>query len=176
MGTGLGVALWCLGMVLGVAAVLAAFPIARGVMTLIAAGLLLWFASRYLRKAWVGFRLRAHGPLPAPTPLDGAAGRRARDGLLRAVSILLANPKALTTWLTLTALFPIARAAPQDIALLCLGSCVISASIHTVYAVAFSSRAAARAYVNAAPAINLGVGLFFAGFALTLVAWHPGFG
>lgn len=168
LGTGLGVMLWCLGMVLGVAALLTAVPVARGIMTLIAAALLLWFASRYLRKAAVGFRLRRQGSIPAPSHEDATKGRRMRDGLLGALTIIATNPKALTTWLTLTTLFPVALAQPADIAILCLGSCVVSAGIHAVYALGFSTQTAARAYLNAAPVINLGVGLFFGGFALLL--------
>ncbi|MCL4675953.1 MAG: LysE family transporter [Pararhodobacter sp.] len=167
LGTALGVVLWCLGMVLGVAALLTTLPIARTATTLLAVALLAWFASRYLRNARAGFRLQRQGGLPAPI---GRKGARARDGALRALSILMANPKALTTWLTLTAIFPVARAQAIDIAILCLGSCGVSGLIHAGYALAFSTPPAARAYLRAAPLINLAVALFFAGFALTLLA------
>jgi threonine/homoserine/homoserine lactone efflux protein len=46
LGTGVGIGLWCLGMLLGAAAFLAAVPAAKGVLTALAAGLLVWFASR----------------------------------------------------------------------------------------------------------------------------------
>lgn len=164
LGTGLGVGLWCLAMVLGVAAVLAAIPLARLGMTLVAVLLLVWFAVGYLRRARAGLRAR-HGDTAAPR---AQRRLRARDGMLRALSILMANPKALTTWLALTAIFPVAQAQGGDVAILCLGSCLVSASIHTVYAVGFSTPAAARGYLRAAPVINLCVGLFFAGFALIL--------
>ena len=84
------------------------------------------------------------------------------------MSIMLMNPKALTTWLTLTALFPVARAGAGDVAILCLGACVVAGAIHGLYAVAFSTPAAARAFLRAAPWINAAVGLFFGGFAATL--------
>jgi len=165
LGTGLSITVWCLGMVLGAAALLAAFPVARLAMTLVAAGLLLWFASRYLRRARAGMEARRRGEPEAP---EGRQGARARDGMLRAASIMMMNPKALTTWLTLTAIFPVARAGAADVAVLCLGACVVAGAIHAVYALAFSTPAAARGFLRAAPWINLGVGLFFAGFAVTL--------
>jgi threonine/homoserine/homoserine lactone efflux protein len=167
LGTGLGVGLWCLGMVLGVAAVLAALPVARAAMTVLAVALLLWVSSRYLRAARAGFAARRRGQPHAPV---GRQGVGLKGGMMRALSVLLANPKALTTWLTLTALFPVARANTADIALLCLGSCAVSGVIHSIYAGVFSSPPAARGFLRAAPAINLGVGLFFGGFAITLAS------
>ncbi|MEZ5752572.1 MAG: LysE family transporter [Paracoccaceae bacterium] len=169
LGTGLGICVWCLGMGLGVATLLATVPGARHAMTVLAIGLLGWFSSRYLRRAMAGFR---QGPgAEAPQAQKNA---RARDGMVRAVSILLTNPKALTTWLTLTAIFPIERANMADLGVLCLGSSVVAGSIHAAYALTFSTRAAARAFLRLAPFIHLGVGIFFGGFALTLAVslWH----
>ena len=165
LGTGIGISAWCLGMVLGVAAMLAALPWTRIVLTLVAVALLIWFAARYLSRAREGFAARRRREPPAPM---GKAGLGLVSGLWRSLSILLANPKALTTWLTLTAIFPVARAEGADVALLCAGAAVIALTIHAGYALAFSSPAAARAYLRAAPVINLCVGLFFAGFALRL--------
>lgn len=163
LGTALAITGWCLGMILGVAALLAAVPLARTAMTLLAVGLLVWFASRYLRAGFAGLQRRT--PPPSPAARKGA---RLRDGMARAMTIMLMNPKALTTWLTMTAVFPVARAGAGDIAVLCVGACLVAGTIHSGYAVAFSTPAAARGFLRAAPVINLCVGLFFAGFALTL--------
>lgn len=165
LGTGLGIAIWCLGMILGVAAVLVALPVARTVMTLVAIGLLVWFSSRYLRAARDGFRARRNRQ---PPTLAGRAGIGFSGGFWRSLSILMANPKALTTWLTMTAIFPVARSGAGDVAILCLGSCAVAGAIHGGYALAFSTPRAARAYLRAAPAIQLAVGLFFSAFALSL--------
>lgn len=172
LGTGLAVTLWCLGMILGVSALLIAVPLARAAMTLVAAGLLVWFATRYLRAARAGFEARRRGARLALATRDGAG---LRDGLLRSMTIMLMNPKALTTWLTMTAVFPVARASGGDILAFTLGACLVAAGIHAGYALAFSTTTAARAFLRAAPVINLCVGLFFGGFAMTL-AWgliHP---
>ncbi|MCA2014247.1 LysE family translocator [Pararhodobacter sp. CCB-MM2] len=166
LGTGLSITAWCLGMILGATALLLAFPPARVAMTAVAVGLLIWFSSRYLRRSRAGFAARRRGDPPAPEARKGA---RARDGMLRAMSIMMMNPKALTTWLTMTAVFPVAQAGPWDVAILCVGACVVAGAIHAVYALAFSTKAAARTFLRVAPWIDLGVGLFFAGFALTLV-------
>ncbi len=165
LGTGLAITLWCTGMILGVAALLAAVPAARTAMTLLAVGLLIWFASRYLRRAAAGFAARRRGEPLAP---EARRGMRLRDGMLRAMSIMMMNPKALTTWLTMTAVFPVARAGAVDVTVLCLGACVVAGAIHAGYALAFSTPAAARGFLRAAPWINLGVGLFFGAFAATL--------
>lgn len=165
LGTGLAITGWCLGMILGASALIAAFPVARALMTLVAIGLLIWFSSRYLRRSALGFEARRRGTPRAP---DARRGMRARDGMLRAMSIMLMNPKALTTWLTMTAIFPVAHAGPWDVALLCAGACGVATAIHGAYALAFSTPAAARAFLRAAPWIDGGVGLFFAGFAATL--------
>ncbi len=165
LGTGLAITGWCLAMVLGASVLIATVPMARVLMTLVAIGLLIWFSSRYLRRAAKGFDARRRRTPPAP---DARRGMRARDGMLRAMSIMLMNPKALTTWLTMTAIFPVARAGAWDVALLCAGACVVAGAIHAVYALAFSTPTAARAFLRAAPWIDTGVGLFFAGFAATL--------
>ena len=96
----------------------------------------------------------------------GAAGH-ARSGSL---SVNATNPKALTTWIAILGIFPVAIAAPGDIALLTVGACLLSLSIHAIYAMAFSTRRAAALYLRAAPMVNLAVGVFFLGFAVRLAA------
>ncbi len=162
LGVGLGIGIWCLGMTLGMAAVFRAFPEARVALTAFGICLLLWFASRYLRNAWAGWR--------------GTGGRlAARAGLtfgasfLRSLSVNALNPKALTTWVAVLALFPVARAGWGDILLLWAGTACLAFTIHAAYGLAFSTAPAARFYLRAAPAVNAGVGLFFMAFALKLL-------
>lgn len=167
LGTGVGIGLWCLGMLLGATALLAAVPAVRLVMTALAAALLVWFALRYLRAARSGFIARRRGLPPVP---QGRRGAGLGSGFWRALMVLMTNPKALTTWLAVAGIFPVARATGADIALLCLGACLMAAAIHAVYALVFSTPAATRVWLKAAPALNLGVGLFFLGFALMLTS------
>lgn len=159
---GLGIGGWCLGMSLGMAALFRLAPRAQVALTVIAAALLVWFASRYLRAAFSAVRREA--------ALKARGGLSLRGSFLRSLSINATNPKALTTWLAILGIFPTAEAAPGDIALLTAGACALSLGIHGAYALAFSTPAAARVYLRAAPVINGAVGVFFLGFAVKLVA------
>ena len=160
---GLGIGIWCLAMSLGMAAVFALVPFAEETLTLMAAGLLVWFASKYLR---AGFR----GVTGGAAALTGVAGLDLRASFLRSLAVNATNPKALTTWIAILGIFPTAAASPGDIALLTAGACLLSVTIHTVYAAVFSTRAAAGLYLRAAPVINLCVGSFFLWFAVKLAA------
>jgi threonine/homoserine/homoserine lactone efflux protein len=160
---GVGIGIWCLSMSLGMAALFAVVPYAEETLTVMAAGLLLWFATRYLR---AGFR----GVAGQEVSLNGVAGLGFRESFLRSLAVNATNPKALTTWIAILGIFPTAAARPADIALLTAGACVLSLSIHAVYAAVFSTRRAAGLYLRAAPVINLAVGAFFTSFAVKLAA------
>jgi threonine/homoserine/homoserine lactone efflux protein len=150
-------------MSLGVAALFAVVPYAEETLTVMAAGLLLWFATKYLR---AGFR----GLTGREATLKGVAGLGLREAFLRSLAVNATNPKALTTWIAVLGIFPTAAARPADIALLTAGACALSFSIHTVYATVFSTRRAADLYLRAAPVVNLVVGVFFVTFAVRLAA------
>ncbi|MBI1220875.1 MAG: hypothetical protein GC186_20315 [Rhodobacteraceae bacterium] len=164
LGVALGIAVWCLGTTLGMAAVFALLPVAQLALTLIAVALLGRFAFRYLKAAVAGLRGDRRG-VP-----QGRTGMSPRAAFIRSLQVSALNPKALTTWLAIVTIFPVARAQGGDIALLCVGASTLSLSIHTGYALAFSTAPAVRLYLRAAPWINGAVGLFFIGFALKLLA------
>lgn len=161
-GVGLGIAGWCLGTSLGLAALFAALPAAQTLLTLAAATLLLWFAARHLRAAAAALRIGGRAPA-------AAAGLSPRAAFWRALAVNAMNPKALTTWIAILALFPVARADAGDLALLTAGASALSLSIHAAYATAFSTAPAARLWARAAPAVNAAVAVVFAGFAVTLL-------
>ncbi|MBC2834937.1 LysE family translocator [Paragemmobacter straminiformis] len=161
-GVGLGIGLWCVSMTLGVAAVLTMVPGAALALTLAATGLLLWFASRYARAAWQGFRRNG---MAAPTGKDGAGFA---TGFLRSLAVNALNPKALTSWLAVLAMFPTARATGADIALLCAGACLLSFSLHGAYTLAFSTPVALRVYLRAGWLLQATAAVMFTGFALRL--------
>jgi threonine/homoserine/homoserine lactone efflux protein len=161
-GVGLGIGIWCLSMALGMAALFAVWPRAETVLTALAAVFLVWFAWRYLRVAWAGWHGQRRG-LPAARTDEGAGA-----AFVRSLGVNATNPKALTTWLAILAMFPVARAGAGDIALLCAGACTLSFSIHTIYALAFSSPPAARFYLRAGWAISGAAGVFFLAVALGL--------
>jgi threonine/homoserine/homoserine lactone efflux protein len=158
---GVGIGIWCLSMSLGVAALFAVVPYAEETLTVMAAGLLLWFATRYLR---AGLR----GVTGRDVSLRGVSGLDMRASFLRSLAVNATNPKALTTWIAVLGIFPTAMARPGDIALLTIGACALSFTIHTAYATVFSTRRAADLYLRAAPVVNLVVGVFFVTFAIRL--------
>jgi threonine efflux protein len=162
-GVGLGIGIWCLSMSLGMAAVFAVWPGAETALTAAAVVFLIWFASRYLRVAWAGWQGQRRG-LPVARAADGA-----RTAFARSLGVNALNPKALTTWLAILAMFPVARATGGDIATLCAGACVLSFSIHTIYALAFSAPPAARFYLRAGWMISGAAGVFFLAVAARLV-------
>ena len=168
VGVGCGIIVWCLGMSLGMAALFALFPVAQSALRLLGAGFLIWFASRYLRSSWRGFHRH-------PATLTGVGGLTERAAFFRSLSVIALNPKALTTWLFLLSIFPIAKAQAGDVALLCAGTIGVASGIHAAYALVFSTPRAARVYLRAAPWINLVVGLFFLSVAaeLTLSVFKP---
>lgn len=160
---GPGIGTWCLGMSLGMAVMFHTVPGTEEAMTIMAAGLLIYFATRYLRAAF--FTVAEREEL-----LKGQSGMTLASSFLRSLSINATNPKALTTWIAILGLLPVATAGAGDIAGLTLGSAALGIAIHTGYAIAFSTKAAARIYLRAAPVINGAVGVFFTGFAVKLVA------
>lgn len=163
-GVGLGIGLWCLSMTLGVATVLTVIPGATFALTLTAIGLLLWFAWRYARGAIAGFRQRG---VTVPAHRNGAGFAQ---GFRRSLAVNALNPKALTSWLAVLAMFPTARATSADIALLCAGACALSFSLHAAYTLAFSTPAALRAYLRAGWVLQGAAAVMFTGFALRLLA------
>ncbi|PZQ95487.1 MAG: hypothetical protein DI533_19450 [Cereibacter sphaeroides] len=159
---GAGVALWCVSMSMGMAALFAAIPVLETALTLVAAGLLFWFSQRYLRVAWSA----RHGGLALPR---GADGLDFATGFRRSLLVNVLNPKALASWLAILTFFPVATASPADIALLCAGAVGVAIALHSLYALVFSTPIAARLYLRAGAVLSLGAGIFFSVFALRLV-------
>jgi threonine/homoserine/homoserine lactone efflux protein len=163
-GVGLGIGLWCLGMVLGVAALLTVVPGAARAMTWAAVGLLLWFAFRYGRAALRGYQARG---MAAPQGQDGAGFG---TGFRRALAVNAVNPKALTSWLAVLAMFPVAQAQAGDVVLLCAGACGLSFAIHGIYVILFSTAPALRIYLRVGWLLQAAAAVLFTVFALRLVA------
>ena len=161
-GVALGIGLWCLAMSFGVAAVFALWPPAQGLLTLLAMLLLCGFSWRYLAAAVAGFRGQRSG-VARRAPMAGL-----RASFLRSLGVNVMNPKALTSWLAVLSLFPVARAGRADIAVLCLGAMAMSFSIHTAYATLFSTEAALRFYQRRGWVLSGVSGVFFASVATGL--------
>lgn len=162
-GVGIGIGFWCLAMAFGMSALFALIPALQRLLGLVAIGLLLLFATRYLRSAWSGWNGQRRG-LPV-SPSKDSFGR----AFLRSMLVNALNPKALTSWLTVLSIFPIARATPGDVALLWAGACTAAFVIHSGYALIFSAPSAARFYLRAGWVVTGIAGLFFLAFAVKLL-------
>ena len=150
LGVGPGVALWGASAVLAPGALFALWPGARVALTLIGSALLVWFGARYLRRA-----LR---------PAGAAARARAltpKQAFTGSLAVLATNPKALTTWIMVLSLFPVEAAGGGATAVMVGGMVVLAVGMHAIYAVAFSTRAAAAAYARAARGVDGAVGAMF---------------
>lgn len=160
----LGVLGWSSAALLGAAALFRRVDWAEPALTLMGGLLLLWLASRYVRRAW-NWHPQLASQVIAP-----------RAAFALTLGILATNPKALTTWLVLISIFPTGTASGQALVVMVLGSVALAALGHLGYALAFSTRPAARAYARAGRWVNAGVAVFFAALGLKLVARVAGFG
>ncbi|HUF86873.1 MAG TPA: LysE family transporter [Thermohalobaculum sp.] len=154
----LGVLIWSSAAVLGAAVAFRRFPALEPALTGLGGLLLLWFAARYLCRAWHWSAEIGRNRVVSP-----------RAAFAITLGILATNPKALTTWLVLVSIFPAGTAGPAGIAAMILGAALVAALGHLAYALAFSSRRAALAYARAGRWINFGVGLFFGALGITLL-------
>lgn len=154
----LGVAGWSTAALLGAAALFRQVPELQQGLTLLGGALLIWFAARYARRAWAWSETVGAGRLTGP-----------RAAFLVTLAVLAANPKALTTWLVLVSIFPAAEADATAIAVMVAGSVLLASLGHAAYALAFSTRPAARLYARAGRWVTAGVGVFFAALGLRLV-------
>ncbi|MEO1722728.1 MAG: LysE family transporter [Pseudomonadota bacterium] len=153
----IGVLAWATLALVGAAVAFRQVPWLPVALTAVGATLLLIFARRYALAAWRWGAAATEGRLMSP-----------REAFLLTLGVLAANPKALTTWLVLVGIFPAGEATPEATAVMVVGSAVVASLGHAVYAIAFSTRAAAAAYARAGRWITAGVALFFTGLSLTL--------
>lgn len=154
----LGVGLWATAALLGAAALFRRVPELQAVLTGLGGLLLLWFAARYLRRAWAWSDVVGGGRAMGPSAAFATT-----------LAVLAANPKALTTWLVLVSIFPAGTATPPALAVMIAGSVAVASLGHLGYALAFSTRPAARLYARAGRWVTAGVGLFFAALGVSLL-------
>ncbi len=154
----LGILGWAGAAILGAAVLFRRFPGLESGLTALGGLLLIWFASRYLHRAWTWSAEVGRGKVVTP-----------RQAFAITLGILATNPKALTSWLVIVSIFPAGSASWAGNAILILGAAVLSGLGHTFYALAFSTRHAAQAYSKAGRWINAGVGVFFGSLGVSLL-------
>ena len=154
---GVGLFVWALMALLGAAALFITFPVLKFGLTIFGATLLWYFATRYCSKAIS----KTISPLNAITIAEGSAFRRA-------LIIMIANPKVLTTWLAVISLFPIIIQNTFNIVTFSLLSGLASFVGHAIYALIFSSGMARDMYQKIHRLINglVGIGFYLYGAQL----------
>jgi len=123
---------------------------------------LLWLAYKSFRSAASKQDIEA-------TPLAGGP-RRPLGYLLRGFTIQMSNPKAALAWVAIISL-GLQDGAPLWVGLvIVIGTAILSAIIHCVYAVAFSNPAMVQIYAKARRWIQGALGAFFVFAGLKLLS------
>jgi threonine/homoserine/homoserine lactone efflux protein len=158
----IGVAFWAALALAGAGALFRAAPWAAPALTAVGGALLLWFAARYAVRALAWEAGEARG-----------RALTAGEAFWTTLGVLATNPKALTTWLVLVSIFPAGEAGPLGFAVMVAGAVAVACAGHLVYALAFSTRPAAAAFLRAGRWVTAGVAVFFAGLGASLL-WRAG--
>jgi threonine/homoserine/homoserine lactone efflux protein len=161
LGVATGSVGWALLTVVGLSALLAAYAAALTAIKIAGGCYLLWLGVKAFRSAASRHDLEARTVPGAP---------RSRLGYyLRGVAIQMTNPKAVLAWIAIVSLGLQADAPFWVGAIIVVGMGVLSALIHCLYALAFSTPAMLRLYAGARRAIQATLGVFFCGAGIKLL-------
>ena len=154
---GLGILLWASAALFGAAAFFETYPLANQSLIILGGSLLIYFAVRYLRKAF-----------NPQSQLESIQDQSFSLAFWQAFVVMMTNPKVLTTWLAVISLFPIITLGLQNILGFILLSAAASFSGHAIFATFFSSKTAAAMYLLLYRPLNglVGIGFFFYGIKL----------
>lgn len=154
---GLGILLWASAALFGTAAFFETYPLANQSLIILGGSLLIYFAVRYLRKAF-----------NPQSQLESIQDQSFSLAFWQAFVVMMTNPKVLTTWLAVISLFPAITLGLQNILGFILLSAVASFSGHAIFATFFSSKTAAAMYLLLYRPLNglVGIGFFFYGIKL----------
>jgi len=152
---------WATLTVLGLSALLATYASAMTVIKIAGGFYLLWLAYKAFRAA--------RSPQD-PEARELAGGRRSPIGyMIRGYIVQMTNPKAALAWIAIVSL-GLQDGAPWWVgAVIVLGTFALSALIHLLYALAFSSPFAVGLYTRARRGIQTLLGCFFTFAALRLL-------
>ncbi|MEQ8443022.1 MAG: LysE family translocator [Alphaproteobacteria bacterium] len=158
-----GVTLWATVALIGASALFIAIPEARVGLTLVGATVLLYFAFRYIRRA-----------LRPAADVDRIEGATPRQAFMQALVVLSTNPKAMTTWIALLAIFPVISRDWMSMVAFAAGTSAVAGIGHFVYATVFSTRPAIALYRRATRPVNAAVGIGFTIYAVKLILGELG--
>lgn len=161
LGIGTGSFFWALLTVAGLSAVLAAYAWALTVIKIAGGLYLLWLAYKAFKSAAAKHEIEAHAiSVKDSKPLTY---------FLRGLTIQMTNPKAALSWIAIISL-GLQQGAPLWVgAVIVIGTFILSLTLHTVYALAFSTPAMVRVYGKARRKIQATLGVFFTFAGLKLL-------
>jgi threonine/homoserine/homoserine lactone efflux protein len=159
LGVATGTFCWSMLTALGLTALVSAYASIMAVLKVVGAGYLLWLAFKAFKSAMTIKELDVR-----PVRLDGGSVAFYRRGLL----IQMTNAKAALVWIAIMSLAMDGQAPIWVAALVVVGTSIISAVGHVIYAVAFSTSPVVAAYAKARHWIEgiLGVYFCFASYKL----------
>ncbi len=153
LGVGTGSVCWAVMTVAGLSALLATYAAALTVIKIAGGFYLLWLAYKAFRSAASSHDIDA-------VALAGPA-RSPRGYYLRGLTVQMTNPKAALAWIAIMSLGLQADAPLWVGAVLVAGTGLLSIGIHSLYALAFSTRTMVRIYGRARRWIQGLLGAFF---------------
>jgi amino acid exporter len=161
MGVAIGSLTWGLLTVIGLSALLTQFAYGLIALKIFGGFYLLWLSYKAFKSA------RANADLKAK---ELAGGRRTGFGYFaRGFLIQMTNPKAALAWIAIISL-GLSSEAPAWVGMVILsGTFVLSLIIHTLYALAFSTKGMVSVYVKARRWIQGTFSVFFALAGLKLL-------
>ena len=145
---------WALLTATGLSALLASYADALTAIKLAGGLYLLWLAFKAFRSAASRQDVEARTLTDAPQSWLGF--------FLRGLTVQMTNPKAALSWIAIMSLGLRADAPLWVAAAIVIGTTTLSAIIHTVYALLFSTGAMVRIYGRARRSIQTTLGIFFA--------------
>ncbi len=156
LGVATGSLCWAALTAAGLSALLATYAVATTGIKIAGGAYLLWLAYKSFRAAASRHNMQTR-------TLNGSGDRAVRY-YLRGLTIQMTNPKAVLAWIAIISLGLQPDAPLWVAATIVLGAGALSAIIHCIYAMAFSSAPMLRAYGKARRWIQAALGAFF-GFA-----------
>ena len=156
---GFGLLLWATAALFGAAVLFQQYPLANKSLLTIGGLLLLYFSFKYIKRS-----------LDQHEELLSIQDQSYTSAFWKALLVMMTNPKVLTTWLAVIALFPITTDGIQNILSFIILSALASFSGHAIFATLFSSKVASTIYLSLYRPLNgvVGMGFFFYGFKLLI--------
>ncbi len=154
LGIAAGSCSWAILTIAGLSAVLTTYAPALTAIKIFGGTYLLFLAYKALKSALSTQALEAK-------ELEGRP-RKALDHAIAGYVVCMTNPKAVLAWVAIISLGLKPNAPIWVGAAIVVGTSILSAAIHILYALAFSTRSVAQIYFKSRRIIQTVLGIFFA--------------